>query len=597
MSIISAPELDAAFERLYAYVQDDVRHTYATPHLAITLLCASPYETQSALASLLLLSPLRRYRLVTLEATGLPAGALGSRMLRIDERLAHYARGINWTDERVESISSPPGLVLVAPQMRELGGHIASLMVEEQGEAHWHIIHLVGQREAGRLGVAAAICEALGLTLRVLNVSHLPHASAERLELLHVIAREAILSRLLFYCDLDVFAPEERQGMLDDFASLGMWAIIASAEARHRGRGVLTVSVPAPDPAAQVWLWRRSLSACGGDVDAGMIGAIVEQFHFGPDAVVYTVEAARQIAALRSSDPGSQVGADDLWHACRVQSGRELDELARRIVPCHDWSDIVLPDDAYRQLEEIAVQVAQRAHVYETWGFGAKLNRGRGVAALFSGPSGTGKTMAAEILANHLRLDLFRVDLAAVVSKYIGETEKNLQRVFDAAERSGAVLFFDEADALFARRSEVKDSHDRYANMEVNYLLQRMEDYRGLAILATNMKSLIDEAFLRRLRFIVDFPFPDAHQRYRIWQTVFPLQAPVDALDFAALARLEIPGGNIRNIVLNAAFQAAGEGTPISMDHVMHAARREYKKIDKLMLASEFGPYYVEIRR
>jgi SpoVK/Ycf46/Vps4 family AAA+-type ATPase len=273
-----------------------------------------------------------------------------------------------------------------------------------------------------------------------------------------------------------------------------------------------------------------------------------------------------------------------------------LDELARRIVPCHDWSDIVLPDDVSHQLQEIATQVGQRAHVYEAWGFGAKLNRGRGVAALFSGPSGTGKTMAAEILANHLHLDLFRIDLAAVVSKYIGETEKNLRRVFDAAERSGAVLFFDEADALFARRSEVKDSHDRYANMEVNYLLQRMEDYRGLAILATNMKSLIDQAFLRRLRFIVDFPFPDAHQRSGIWQTVFPQRAPVDGLDFAALARLEIPGGNIRNIVLNAAFQAAGEGVPIGMDHVMRAARREYAKIDKLMLESEFGPYYAKVR-
>jgi SpoVK/Ycf46/Vps4 family AAA+-type ATPase len=236
--------------------------------------------------------------------------------------------------------------------------------------------------------------------------------------------------------------------------------------------------------------------------------------------------------------------------------------------------------------------VANRDQVYEAWGFGAKLSRGRGISALFSGPSGTGKTMAAEILANHLMLDLYRVDLAGVVSKYIGETEKNLRRVFEAAEQSGAILFFDEADALFGKRTEVKDSHDRYANIEVNYLLQRMEDYRGLAVLATNMKSVLDNAFLRRLRFLVEFPFPDADSRRRIWQRVFSPRAPVDGLDYNFLARFEIAGGSIRNIALNAAFLASHKKVPIGMDHVMRATRREYSKIDKLITQAEFGPYY-----
>jgi SpoVK/Ycf46/Vps4 family AAA+-type ATPase len=222
------------------------------------------------------------------------------------------------------------------------------------------------------------------------------------------------------------------------------------------------------------------------------------------------------------------------------------------------------------------------------------LNRGRGVAALFAGPSGTGKTLAAEILAADLQLDLFRIDLSAVVSKYIGETEKNLRAVFDAAERNGSVLFFDEADALFARRSEIKDSHDRYANLEVNFLLQRMEDYRGLAVLASNRKDVIDEAFLRRLRFIVEFPFPDAKQRGRIWLNVFPPEAPQDGLDFVALSRLEVAGGSIRNIALNAAFQAAANGGTITMPQIMAAARREYRKIGKLMREAEFGRYYAE---
>ena len=250
----------------------------------------------------------------------------------------------------------------------------------------------------------------------------------------------------------------------------------------------------------------------------------------------------------------------------------------------------MLPDDVGRQLREIADQVAGRSRVYEAWGFGAKLSRGRGIGALFAGPSGTGKTLAAEVLAAHLDLDLYRIDLSGVVSKYIGETEKNLRRVFDAAEQSGAILFFDEADALFGRRSEVKDSHDRYANIEVSYLLQRMEDYRGLAILATNLKSHLDPAFLRRLRFLVDFPFPDAAQRQRIWRRVFPPQAAVEGLDWAALARLEIPGGNIQTIALNASFLAAGAGAPIRMEHVFHAARREYAKLDRLITETEFGP-------
>jgi SpoVK/Ycf46/Vps4 family AAA+-type ATPase len=230
--------------------------------------------------------------------------------------------------------------------------------------------------------------------------------------------------------------------------------------------------------------------------------------------------------------------------------------------------------------------------VYEEWGFGARLNRGRGLSALFSGSSGTGKTMAAEILANHLGLDLYRIDLAGVVSKYIGETEKNLRKVFDSAEQSGAILFFEEADALFGKRTEVKDSHDRYANIEVNYLLQRMEEYGGLAILATNRKSALDGAFLRRLRFLVDFPFPDTNSRLRIWQKVFPPEAEIGELDYGLLGRMEISGGNIKNIALNAAFLAADQGTAIGMAHVMHAAQREYAKMDKLISEVEFGSFY-----
>jgi SpoVK/Ycf46/Vps4 family AAA+-type ATPase len=264
-----------------------------------------------------------------------------------------------------------------------------------------------------------------------------------------------------------------------------------------------------------------------------------------------------------------------------------LSELAQRIEPVAGWQDLVLPDGELATLRQVAAQGRHRALVQEEWGFGATGGRGLGISALFEGESGTGKTLAAEVIAGDLGLDLYRVDLSQVVSKYIGETEKNLRRVFDAAEGGGAVVLFDEADAIFGRRSEVRDSHDRYANIEVGYLLQRMEAFQGIAILTTNFKSAIDPAFVRRLRFVVRFPFPDERMRERMWQQVFPTQAPVSGLDTAALARLSVTGGNIRNIALHAAFLAAADGGLATMAHVLAAARGEYQKLGRTLSGAE----------
>jgi SpoVK/Ycf46/Vps4 family AAA+-type ATPase len=245
------------------------------------------------------------------------------------------------------------------------------------------------------------------------------------------------------------------------------------------------------------------------------------------------------------------------------------------------FKDLVLPELQLKLLREIVLHVRNRTQVYERWGFAGKDSRGLGISALFCGVSGTGKTMTAQVLACELELDLYRIDLSQVVSKYIGETEKNLRRIFDAAEGGGALLLFDEADALFGKRSEVKDSHDRYANIEVSYLLQRIEAYRGLAILTTNLKQALDPAFLRRLRFVVQFPFPDPAQRGEIWRRIFPAQTPTLGLDVNRLAQLNIAGGNIRNIALHAAFLAAESGEPVRMEHLLRAARSEYAKLEK----------------
>jgi SpoVK/Ycf46/Vps4 family AAA+-type ATPase len=277
----------------------------------------------------------------------------------------------------------------------------------------------------------------------------------------------------------------------------------------------------------------------------------------------------------------------------RSRSSAALAAVATRIVPRADWDDIVLPADALAQLRELCQRIDQRTRVFEEWGFGRTLSRGRGTTALFSGGSGTGKTMAAEVIARALGLDLYRVDLARSVSKYIGETEKNLDRVFNAAQAAAAILFFDEADALFGKRSEVKDAHDRYANLEVSYLLQKMEEYEGLAILATNLAEHLDQAFTRRLAAHIYFPFPDASARLEIWKRAWPREVPLASdIDLPSIARdLKVAGGNIHNIALAAAFSAAGNGGIVSRAHVLHAVRREHQKAGR---ASELGSAFSE---
>ncbi|TFH47378.1 MAG: ATP-binding protein, partial [ANME-2 cluster archaeon] len=315
---------------------------------------------------------------------------------------------------------------------------------------------------------------------------------------------------------------------------------------------------------------------------------LVTQFNLSANAIRST--SAEVLGRISPEDEHQENDLEDImWDICRVHVRQFMDDLAQRIDPVATWDDLVLPEVQRQILRQISVHLRQRARVYDQWGFAAKSSNGLGISALFAGSSGTGKTMAAEVLANELQLDLYRIDLSQVVSKYIGETEKNLRKVFDAAEKGGTILLFDEADALFGKRSEVRDSHDRYANIEVSYLLQRMEAYRGLAILTTNMKDAIDPAFLRRIRFIVQFPFPDVRQRIEIWEHIFPVDTPTEGLDMQKLAQLNVAGGNIRNIAIYAAFLAAEAGESVQMTHLMQAARAEYVKLERPLTDSEIG--------
>ena len=519
--------------------------------------------------------PLRRWRLIDVD----PGEALASSQIRVDERVLHHLTGVSTLDERLRGLVAPvePGPP-PAPSSEAAAERIASLWAAVDERRIPPPIQICGPDPSARHAVAAAACATHGLALFAVDAADLPTTPAERVALARLWEREAALlgGALLIDCDEGHAA-----ATLAFLAEMQGVRLVGTREPlRSRFEPILRVDVPALQPGEQRRAWRRLVK---GAVRPDELDAVAQQFRLGPEGMEAAAADVRTGAAL--------------WDACRAQARPRLDDLAQRIEPAASRDDLVLPEAQLATLREIAIHVARRATVYEEWGFAARGARGLGISALFAGPSGTGKTMAAEVLANELRLDLYRIDLSAVVSKYIGETEKNLRRVFDAAEEGGAILLFDEADALFGKRSEVKDSHDRYANIEVSYLLQRMEAYRGLAILTTNQKSALDPSFLRRLRFVVQFPFPDAEQRAEIWRRVFPAGTPREGLDHEQLARLNVAGGNIRNIALNAAFLAAGQKTNIGLEHVLYAARREYTKVDKLITEAEFGEHYRTMTR
>ncbi len=579
--LCEALESDSSFGRLYAYVQDDANLRYVTPQLALALFSIQPGDHVAALRCLTPEAPLRRFQLIQL-------GASAPRTLRaisIDERIVDYLNGFNRLDERLaEVVGAVPDLPM-APAHESRAEEILEWVRPNGKRSSWQAVNLFGPPGSGRVAMARALATRMGLRLYRVDVSRLPAPGPDRGEMFRLLAREAILSQLALYVETDESGEAGAASAFEDFVERLPVFFLAGSRARLRStRELLGIPVPRLDDDNRKQVWLRALARAGCGLN-GQTDPVVEQFEFGPEMVTQAVAAAAVKSRMRGEEA---ISPADLWDACREQSSGQLRQLAQRISPVYTWQDIVLPEAVLRQLREIAAQVKHRTRVYQEWGFGVKLARGRGISALFSGVSGTGKTMAAEIMANDLGLDLYRVDLAGVVSKYIGETEKNLRRIFEAAERSGAILFFDEADALFGRRTEVKDSHDRFANIEIDYLLQRVEEYRGMSILATNRKSDLDRAFLRRIRFLVDFPFPEAEQRLLIWRSVFPPETPLDALDYDMLSRMEIAGGNIRNIALSAAFLAADSAEPVGMKQLVHAARREYTKMDKMLSDAEF---------
>lgn len=521
-------------------------------------------------------APLRRWRL--LETSG--NGALLTARLQIDERVLHYLAGINALDARLRPLlrELPPPPLMAASQ-RALAEHIAAQLQGEAADAPWPRIVLDGPDLPGKRDVAARLAASLGLGLYALAADDIPFDLTELDALATLWQREIALQRAALL--IEAGSVPHAPAALRLVQRIGGLALLATPEPVALDGDSLCHHVAHPAPEDQLLLWQQALGTPAAVRLGPALDTTAGEFRLSADDIRSGApRLARQL--LTAPDPGAA-----LRQACRSRRRLQLGGLAQPIEAVAGWDDLILPDAPRQLLREVATQVRHQLTVCERWGFARKSARGLGIPVLFAGESGTGKTMAAEVLARELGLDLFRIDLSAVVSKYIGETEKNLARLFDAAEDSGAILLFDEADALFGRRSEVRDSHDRYANIEVSYLLQRMEAYRGLAILTTNQKAALDSAFQRRLRFVVNFPFPDLAEREAIWRSVFPAATPREGLDYGKLARLGMTGGNIRNIALGAAFRAADAGTPVSMAHLLHAAHSEAAKRDRAISEAE----------
>lgn len=567
--LVAGVEMDAELGRVCAAAlgQSQAPRPHATFGLALAALDHSHW---SALAAM---GPLRRWRLLEVDDS---AGLVNGR-LRIDERVLHYLAGVNYLDPRLHPLLSP----LPAPEiMAEKHRLVCQSVLERLREraSSYPVVLLSGDDVDGQADVAAAVAAHLQVKLYCAQADDLPGHSTEADAFAILWQREAALLGAILLIHCHDGAPSKAVVHLAERGSSPLF--IAGRDVPSYKRATIRYAVNKPDGTEQRQLWEQVLGPATARMN-GTLDGVASQFSLSAKAIMTAGAGLRDVA-----ESGSEADSA-LWNACRSVSRSRLDDLAQRLDPVSGWNDLVLPEAQQRTLRQIAAHAKHRLMVYQQWGFAGKGVRGLGISALFAGESGTGKTMAAEVLANELHLDLYRIDLSGVVSKYIGETERNLRRVFDAAETSGAMLLFDEADALFGKRSEVRDSHDRYANIEVSYLLQRMEAYRGLAILTTNMKAALDVAFSRRLSFVVQFPFPDQQQRELIWRRIFPAATPVEQLDYAKLARLSMSGGNIRSIALNAAFLAADEGVAVGMKHLLQAAHTEAAKRERPLSDAE----------
>ena len=645
-----APEVDLAYASLYAYVQDDVTRKYATLDLAALLWCSSLPEKLRARQALGSGSPLRRHLLMAMDESPYSHLPLLARAVHLDARISAYLLGSDDPDnelsgavkiarpgealyphqgalppEQVRSLAQLAREAMLAPGAARENGrtpgngrvHVGSNGAHEaQGtgearetyEAHASVVvWMRGQEKQAKRVAAEQVAQSIGCPLVVVDLPSLVALGGDVKKLVLRAMREARLQGGIVYWEGADLLGMRREELgidlapivtraLEQFQGCAMFDLRSALPLHVAGTLPIELYFPMPSNDLRRQLWERALGGAhlSGDVDLQLLTGA---FRLGGEQIEAAADTARNAAMWRAAASGDPQDAvvtmRDLLTACRAHSNQGLGMLARKINVRYTWNDLVLPTDRLAQLHEMCYHIKYGPLVFETWGFDRKLAGGKGLNVLFAGQPGTGKTMAAEVLATDLGLELYKIDLSSVVSKYIGETEKNLEKIFSEGQTSNAILFFDEADSLFGKRSSVKDSHDRYANIEISYLLQRMEEYDGIVILATNLRKNLDDAFVRRLHGAIEFPMPEEPDRLEIWQRTFPQEAPLSPsvdLEFFA-KKFKLSGGNIKNIVLESAFFAAEAGTDIMMEHVVKATRREHQKIGKLIQASDFGPY------
>ena len=581
-------ELDTGFGSLCADVQNDQNQDYPTFRLALDTLDQSDWSILSSQ------SPLQYWKLIEIGQ----GQTLTSSPIRIDKRILCYLLGKPDCDEKLVGIVKPIQTItedstLLPASHQALVDNIVGTYFGAARLDGSPVAQLYSIDHAAKRSIAAAACARVGYNLNAISASVLPSHPIELCYLQQRWNREALLTKsaLLLECDEVDQTDPVQETTISRFIQGICSPIIVSRQERQSfpgQRSSIAFDVPQLSHSDQLSTWKTQLSASATDLN-GYVEKLVAQFNLKTDAI------AAVCSAVNSQEVGSslvysspEATFHQLWHLCRTMARPQLDNLAQRIDAKATWNDVVLPEQQQQTLHEIAAHVQHRDKVYWKWGFADKGSRGLGISVMFEGPPGTGKTTAAELLAKELQLDLYRIDLSQVVDKYIGETEKKLRQIFDAAEAGGVILLFDEADALFGKRTEVKDSHDHHANVQVSYLLQRMEAYQGLAILTTNLKSSLDQAFLRRLRFVVSFPFPDFNSRVQIWKHSFPKGVQTHKLDFNKLARPNLAGGDIRNIVLSACFKAAQtKEQVVTMEHMLNATKSEYSKKGKTLTTTE----------
>ncbi|MDJ0509145.1 MAG: AAA family ATPase [Crocosphaera sp.] len=571
-------EIDPSFGDLCAQLQGKDQLDYPTLALALASLPNASFSVISPQ------SPLLDWQLIEFGT----ASTLTKTPFRIDHRILCYLLGEYAQDTQLQIIdfSLPPGLTKIplSPSQSIIVHQCRSTWLE--ATSSYPVLQFCGLDSITTLRLAIEVSRQLNSNLAVLPASLIPQQPSEVKKLQKRWEREAILSDTILLIQVDdqgVDSPQQNLNIFLFIENLRTAVIISSRDRLYtKQKTLLNFDVPSLSYDEQITLWEKYLEPFTPQLN-GHISKLTSQFNLSPSLIIAACNSVKinLEKIINEEENNQQKIYENLWYFCRTQARPHLHNLAQRIDTKAAWKDLVLPKIQQQTLAEMLSSLRQRSKVIEEWGFANIERRGLGISALFYGSSGTGKTMAAAVIANALNVDLYRIDLSAVVSKYIGETEKNLRRIFDAAETGGAILLFDEADALFGKRTQVKDSHDRHANVEVSYLLQRMETYQGLAILTTNLKDALDTAFLRRIRFVVAFPFPDKAAREEIWRRVFPSQTPTESLDFQTLAKLNVAGGNIRNIALNAAFLAADNNEAITMKHILQAAKNEYLKLER----------------